>query len=269
MLALRVAESDDRRHLGRYIGDRPKVVTTCGASSPSRLLKCERPRTGECRGATSLGPFTRSVPRTRAVNFRPRRTKAEAHDNSLPNIRRLPMTVKVVTWVFDNSETTGSERLVLLALADHADDESWSCWPSIARIARKARVSESTARRSLQNLAEQGHILIQLNQGPSKRPDRRPNLYRILHRGVSDCYPVGNHGVSDGPPRGVKTGQNEVSAVTPEPRKEPSKNRERSFPQDGLARRPEQRPDCPDCDGTTRPRDQDGNYTWGICQTCA
>lgn len=157
------------------------------------------------------------------------------------------MTVKVTTWVFDHSEATGSDRLVLLALADHADDETWSCWPSMQRIARKARLSESTTRRALQSLAASGRIRIERNGGLGYRDDRRPNLYFLLDE-VSGCAPV-DDGVSKPPPRGVKKSPNGVSAVTPKPSIEPKYiNKTQSLESSG-ARFPEPRNGCAKCDG--------------------
>lgn len=36
-----------------------------------------------------------------------------------------------MTWVWDQSTTAGNERLVLLAIADTADDHGGNAWPSI------------------------------------------------------------------------------------------------------------------------------------------
>jgi hypothetical protein len=46
------------------------------------------------------------------------------------------MSIAASAWVWENSLTKGSEKLVLLALADYAN-EAGQCWPSIATIARR------------------------------------------------------------------------------------------------------------------------------------
>jgi predicted ArsR family transcriptional regulator len=83
-----------------------------------------------------------------------------------------------MTEVWEHSDAEGTARLVLLALADHADDETRASWPSVAHIARKTRVSPATARRQLHALQELGEIRIQQNAGGTqKTPEgRRPNL---------------------------------------------------------------------------------------------
>lgn len=49
----------------------------------------------------------------------------------------------------------GQRSLVLLALADQANDEGL-CWPSQEKLAPKARQSVSTLRRSLRSLEKWG-----------------------------------------------------------------------------------------------------------------
>ena len=44
-----------------------------------------------------------------------------------------------MTWVGDHSPVGGNERLVLLAIADCANDEGGDAWPSIATLARIKR----------------------------------------------------------------------------------------------------------------------------------
>lgn len=50
-----------------------------------------------------------------------------------------------------------SEKLVLLALADCADDEG-VCWPSIATLARKCTKSERTVQCCIRSLEQRGHL---------------------------------------------------------------------------------------------------------------
>lgn len=60
--------------------------------------------------------------------------------------------------VFDHSESRLAARLVLLALADHADDEGGNAWPKIATIQAKARLGERTVQTALRELEEAGEI---------------------------------------------------------------------------------------------------------------
>jgi DNA-binding IscR family transcriptional regulator len=51
------------------------------------------------------------------------------------------MSIRVMTAVWDHSPYESGELLVLLALADWADDQG-RCWPSVPAIAQKARLKE-------------------------------------------------------------------------------------------------------------------------------
>jgi len=74
------------------------------------------------------------------------------------------VSVRMLTRVFDTSPSEGLSRLVLIALADYADDDG-HCWPAIASIARKARCAESTVHRSLKKLVAAGEIEIDSGAG--------------------------------------------------------------------------------------------------------
>jgi len=91
------------------------------------------------------------------------------------------MSVQALGWVLDWSPTKGAERLCLLAIANHAD-ERWEAYPSLETIAREANVTVDTARRSVRSLVRAGLLARAVNGAPDARlrPDRRPNLYRIV-----------------------------------------------------------------------------------------
>jgi Helix-turn-helix domain len=67
------------------------------------------------------------------------------------------VSVKLMTivWAMDLSH---SEKFVLLALADNANDEG-DCWPSITTIAKKTSLSERTVQRAIGELETFGHLI--------------------------------------------------------------------------------------------------------------
>lgn len=91
------------------------------------------------------------------------------------------MSIKVMTWVWAHSPAQGTDRLILLAIADSADDDGGNAWPSEATLADKAKVSERTVRRSIRSLEEMGVLTVEPHAGglPETRPDRRPNRYKV------------------------------------------------------------------------------------------
>lgn len=100
------------------------------------------------------------------------------------------MSIQAVGWVLDYSTTKGLDRLVLIAIANHAGEDG-ECWPSIERIAAEANTKPAQARRVLASLEAAGHIERSINAAPDKRMrgDRRTNLYRILSGGAQKCPP--------------------------------------------------------------------------------
>lgn len=77
------------------------------------------------------------------------------------------MSNKALTWAWSQS-LKPAPKLVLLALADHADDRGY-CWPSLARLAEMTGIDRSTVTRSLAVLEQ--HRLIARDRstgGPGK-----------------------------------------------------------------------------------------------------
>ena len=89
------------------------------------------------------------------------------------------MSVQWLAWAFEHAEATGGQRLVLLSLANHAD-EAGVCWPSIDTISREARLSRRRVEDALRHLVSSGAVLRQVNGAPvTGHGGHRPNLYRL------------------------------------------------------------------------------------------
>lgn len=69
-----------------------------------------------------------------------------------------------VVWELD---LPPGEKLVLLALADQANDEGTQCWPSVPTIARRSGQGDRTVRRALEHLEAKGHLTRQHRDGAS------------------------------------------------------------------------------------------------------
>jgi len=84
------------------------------------------------------------------------------------------MSVKVMSWVWEQSKSAGTDRLVLLAIADCASDGGDQAWPSMANLARKAGIDVRTAQRAVGRLVELGELTVTPNAGKAGA-----NVYRI------------------------------------------------------------------------------------------
>ena len=86
------------------------------------------------------------------------------------------MSIRVMSWVWENSRAEGTDRLVLLALADYAGDDGYA-YPSVARLALKARISTRTVQRCIRSLMALGEVTVSPNQGRGGA-----NVYRVQMR---------------------------------------------------------------------------------------
>lgn len=101
------------------------------------------------------------------------------------------------------------EKMVLLVIADHANDEGTQSYPSQATIASKASISVRTVQRAVNNLVSEGYIRMFKHSGGSAgcREDRRPHLYQInIHRLRGDNV-TGRTDVADGATTATVTGR--------------------------------------------------------------
>lgn len=106
--------------------------------------------------------------------------------------------------------------LVMIMLADSADENSRQCWPSVSTIAKRSRLSERQVQYCLKDLAASGMIEIETNAGR-----HGTNLYRITRpetwggAKTAGVKPIAPGGVQSTSPGGVKP-------IAPEPSLEPS-----------------------------------------------
>lgn len=82
------------------------------------------------------------------------------------------MSIQAVGWVLANSKSTLADRLVFIAIANHADARGYNSYPSVDHIAKEALVGVSTVSRSVANLERMGELVV------IRRPGRA-NLYGI------------------------------------------------------------------------------------------
>lgn len=63
------------------------------------------------------------------------------------------------------SETLGpTERLIMLALADHADDDG-RCYPSMKRLEQRTGLSDRAIQKNMKSLADAGYLAVKPNAG--------------------------------------------------------------------------------------------------------
>lgn len=123
-------------------------------------------------------------------------------------------------YVWEHSPTTGSQRLMLLAIADAANDDG-VCFPGVGTLAKKLNTTERNAQKLIRSLAKSGEITIHAGKG-IKTAHGWTNRYNMTFSGVSISTPHAKS-VSKMTPQEVNASTpQEVSKVTPYPIVEPS-----------------------------------------------
>jgi hypothetical protein len=84
------------------------------------------------------------------------------------------VSIKVMSWVWDHGPCNGTDRMLLLALADHCDDAGHA-YPSMTRLAEKACMTERGARQVMRRLEAEGWVKTGIGGGRAKT-----STYHIL-----------------------------------------------------------------------------------------
>lgn len=83
--------------------------------------------------------------------------------------------------VFESKTLGPTERLVMLALADHADDEG-KCYPSILRLCERTGLSERAVQNNVKKLADAGYLSVHIGGGKGNA-----NLYFVSPNPAADA----------------------------------------------------------------------------------
>lgn len=114
------------------------------------------------------------------------------------------MSIRLMSAIFESTSLSPTERLIMLALADHADD-SGRCYPSILRLCQRTGLSERAVQTNIRKLSGQGYIKIIPGGGKGNS-----NLYFISANPAADapfdapkprsrCTPQEMHPAADAP----------------------------------------------------------------------
>lgn len=76
------------------------------------------------------------------------------------------MSVRMISWAFQQ-KLSPTEKLVLIALADHANDEDFTCWPSLTHLVKKTSLCRKSVWKAIDKLVEKGYV--KRVDDPSKR----------------------------------------------------------------------------------------------------
>lgn len=82
------------------------------------------------------------------------------------------MSVRAMAWAWSKECPTAAAKLVLLKLADHADDDG-VCWPSQGRIAKDTGLTRNWVNAQIAKLAELGILIVEQRINPQGQQTNR------------------------------------------------------------------------------------------------
>lgn len=107
------------------------------------------------------------------------------------------MANNVLDWVWDHSRSRHGARLVMLAIADRADDRG-NAWPSVPDIMRRTQLGERAVQAGIIEAAKLGELEVGYQEGP-----KGCNRYRIVmvRPPAISAGAQGSHPASSAPPQ--------------------------------------------------------------------
>lgn len=138
------------------------------------------------------------------------------------------MSIRAIDWAF-RLDVRGASKAVLIVLANFADEEA-ACFPSQARVARMAGLSERTVRSALEALIERGLVSRQARYGGAmgRKTDRYVLSLEVTASGDLPADPAAGNShrrqtMSDLPANPARpTGKSRLPITVREPLEEPS-----------------------------------------------
>ena len=125
------------------------------------------------------------------------------------------MSIKEISRVWEDSNQSGNRLLIMLALADYADDNGYS-WPSIETLARKTRMSSRTVLRAIDDLTAENELyaIRSRNSGNKyiiltgctnhEKAQRIKAISDKLSISVTTCHLISDTAMSLDPSRSIK-----------------------------------------------------------------
>jgi hypothetical protein len=135
------------------------------------------------------------------------------------------MSIRVSSWVWENSQQKNTALLLMLAIADTANDEG-VCWPGISRLAKKSRTSTRNVKLLLHKL--EGAEELEILRGVGRH---HTNVYGVkayreeLREKGEDTSPLEVYAIQKGEiqrTKGEIQRKEKVKRVSPKPLVEPS-----------------------------------------------
>ena len=123
------------------------------------------------------------------------------------------MSVYITSHVWHFSQLRGTALLLVLALADQANDEGYA-WPSVATLAHKTRLSERTVQNLMPDIIDSGEVSLVSDASGG----HTPKVYRVIAPAPPNRPPTYNRSAVRSPhPNSFPQKRGAVFTPLPEP----------------------------------------------------
>jgi hypothetical protein len=102
------------------------------------------------------------------------------------------MSVEALAIVLNHSRARGAAKIVLMGIANHINPDNDGAWPSQAKLAGYANVSDRAVRDAVDVLVDLGELRYETAAGHSKT-QYKPNRYWLTLSCPADCDGTTNH----------------------------------------------------------------------------
>mgnify|MGYP003646971908 FL=1 len=130
------------------------------------------------------------------------------------------MSIRRILAALETTSLPANEKLVLILLSDHADDETGKCWPSQRYISDRSGLTRETINRTIKRLSSKG--LVRIEHRFREDGSSRSNAYFVLPSVRPPCARESHPPVIESHTEPVSI---EPISITPSP------TREKSYPQ--------------------------------------
>jgi len=102
------------------------------------------------------------------------------------------MSIEAMAIVLNHSRARGAAKLVLIGIANHLNPDNDGAWPSQAKLAQYANVSDRAVRDAIDNLVSLGELRYEVAQGQSAN-QYKPNRYWLTLTCPPECDGTASH----------------------------------------------------------------------------
>ena len=109
------------------------------------------------------------------------------------------MSLKAMTWVWEHCTERSTGLLMLLAIADHCNDEG-VCYPSVGRLAAKCRITVRRAQQIIEGLKQSGDLGVLIGKGVESNGGHTNRYFLNCYRhsiGLPPVFPSSKSSPSD------------------------------------------------------------------------